>query len=581
MPERLSGGELIARMLAIENVDKVFGIIDGTYFGFYSALRKFNIELISPRHETSAAHLAGAYYRFSGKLGVCMASNGPGVANLLPGLVVEQAEGNRILAITSFRRKGIVNPVRKGTYQYFDQTKTIEVITKASFLIMDYERIEEIMRMAFRKCYEGRPGVVHIDVPEDIMNGKFTFSISLYKPHQYRLMSNIYPDPKSLEAVIHLLKNSQYPMIHFGSGIVHAQAFEELSNFINTLKIPATYSWGAISSQLHNEFVIPMTNIELNHFVHQNADFALVLSSRLGETDWWGKKPYWDQTRLKIVQVDIDPEIIGASRNIELGIISDIKVFLQILLKLINEKNLSFNVKWNSKKKKMDSLRNKYQNHLQKILKEKIKGIHPAKFIEILNRLSPEDSVYVIDGGNTAVWAFFFLKIKSIHSFISTYKFGMLGAGVAQAIGASFARNKQTIICLIGDGAMGFHPQEVETAVRTKRKIIYIVFCDKQWGMVKINQSFSLKPLKTLIFKHLKPEENINTDFIEIDFAKLAESMGAKGVRISNENEIEPKLKECLGYPFCSVIHLDVDPIKHMWAPGLLHFKKMHLEPQG
>src|SRR5690554_3930994 len=120
-----TGGEVIAKMLEIENVEKLFGIIDGTYFGFYSKLEENGIELITPRHETSAAHMAGAYARLTGKLGVCMASNGPGVANILPGLVVEQAEGNRVLDITSSRRIGIMYPDRGGAYQCFNQTGVI------------------------------------------------------------------------------------------------------------------------------------------------------------------------------------------------------------------------------------------------------------------------------------------------------------------------------------------------------------------------------------------------------------------------------------------------------------------------
>src|SRR5512135_952283 len=120
-----SGGELIARMLQAEGVTKVFGIIDGTYFGFYSALHRLGIDIVTPRHETSAAHMAGAYARLTGQLGVCMASNGPGVANILPGLVVENAEGNRVLAITSCRRPQIVYPDRGGAYQAFDQVGAI------------------------------------------------------------------------------------------------------------------------------------------------------------------------------------------------------------------------------------------------------------------------------------------------------------------------------------------------------------------------------------------------------------------------------------------------------------------------
>ncbi|MCB1160597.1 MAG: thiamine pyrophosphate-binding protein, partial [Leptospiraceae bacterium] len=117
----IHGGEVVAKMLKEEGVEKVFGIIDGTYFGFYSNLRKYGIEIITPRHETSAVHMAGTYARMTGKLGVCMASNGPGVANALPGVAVENAEGNRVLLITSKRRLQISQPDRGGTYQWFDQ----------------------------------------------------------------------------------------------------------------------------------------------------------------------------------------------------------------------------------------------------------------------------------------------------------------------------------------------------------------------------------------------------------------------------------------------------------------------------
>lgn len=190
-------------------------------------------------------------------------------------------------------------------------------------------------------------------------------------------------------------------------------------------------------------------------------------------------------------------------------------------------------------------------------------GLNSAKVIEICNHYIPKNTTYVIDGGNTAVWAHLYLLLKKESLIVSTYKFGMLGAGISQAIGASFVNNN-IVVCFTGDGAMGFHPQEIETAVRYKRKIIYIVFCDKQWGMVKLNQSFSLKPIKTLLFKHLNPKENINTDFGEIDFAKLAESMGALGKRVRNEQELTTSLKECLEFSHCSVIHVDVDPVLHM-----------------
>ena len=167
-----TGGEVIARMLKAEGVEKVFGIIDGTYFGFYSALHRLGIEIVTPRHETSAAHMAGAYARLTGRLGVCMASNGPGVGNLLPGLAVEQAEGNRVLAVTSARRPGGMYPDRIGTYQCFDQQGAISRLAKWSAAVPAFDRIPELVARAFQVATSGRRGPVVVALPEDMLAAK-------------------------------------------------------------------------------------------------------------------------------------------------------------------------------------------------------------------------------------------------------------------------------------------------------------------------------------------------------------------------------------------------------------------------
>jgi len=237
----ISGGELIARMLQKEGVEKVFGIIDGTYFGFYSALHRLGIEIVTPRHETSAAHMAGAYARLTGRLGVCMASNGPGVANLLPGLVVEQAEGNRVLAITSARRVGIAWPDRPGAYQSFDQTGVIARLAKSSVAVPAFDRIGEIVRRALRRSWEGRPGVVHVDVPESIMNGKSRDAgAPLPEPHRYRRADPVLPSADQVGRAADTLVAASAPAIHAGSGVIHAAAFEPLQRVAELLHAPAT-----------------------------------------------------------------------------------------------------------------------------------------------------------------------------------------------------------------------------------------------------------------------------------------------------------------------------------------------------
>ena len=147
---QMVGGEALARMLAAEGVEVVFGIVDGTYMGFFGSFEKHGIRMVSPRHETSAAHMAGAYARITGKLGVCMASNGPGVANILPGVAVENGEGNRVLLITSSRRNPIAYPDRGGTYQYFNQAGVTRAMTKWSGAVPSFERLPESFRRATR-----------------------------------------------------------------------------------------------------------------------------------------------------------------------------------------------------------------------------------------------------------------------------------------------------------------------------------------------------------------------------------------------------------------------------------------------
>jgi len=169
--------------------------------------------------------------------------------------------------------------------------------------------------------------------------------------------------------------------------------------------------------------------------------------------------------------------------------------------------------------------------------------------------------------------------VRTPNSLLSTPHFGHLGAGLGQALGAAVARPGKQVYCIISDGAFGFHMQEVETAVRHGLPIVFAVICDRQWGMVKMTEQFALKPVKTLIRKSLRAEELIGTELGEIEFHRLAEAMGAHGARVADAAELRPALRACLDSGKCAVLHVDVDRVKHLWAPGLQDFKRMHQEP--
>lgn len=578
-----TGGEVLARMLQAEGVEQVFGIIDGTYFGFYSALHRLGIDIVTPRHETSAAHMAGAWARLTGRLGVCMASNGPGVANLLPGLVVEQAEGNRVLAITSARRPGIMYPDRGGAYQCFDQTGVIVRIAKWSAAASSFERVPELGRKALRMSWEGRPGVVHLDVPENIMNGSFRADVVIQEPHRYRRVHPVEPDPALVAEAARMLGEAEYPMIHAGSGVIHAGAFDQLARVAERLHAPVTTSWGARGVLTETSpLAIPMPHVKLNHQVRNDADLVLILGSRLGETDWWGKPPYWGSpASQRAIQVDLDGAVLGMNKPIDLGIESDVGRFLDRLAERLEQPAADRLARRRDRvagyRKRIAGDRAEWNRGLD----DSSDPMHPAHVAHACQDVFPGGTVLVADGGNAAVWTMFHHQVTVPNTVLSTFKFGMLGAGMAQAVGAALARPGQPVCCITGDGAMGFHPQEVETAIRVGARVIYVVMCDRQWGMVKMNQQFALRPIKTMLMKHLGPEETIRADLGEIAFDRLGQSMGAHGERVSNPAQLRPALERALASGRCAVVHVDVDPVKHMWAPGLLHFKKMHEEPTG
>ncbi len=580
---KILGGEVISQMLSNEGVDRVFGIIDGTYFGLYATLKKHGIELISPRHETCAVHMAAAYARVTGKLGVCIASNGPGVANALPGVAVENGEGNRVLLITSTRRVGIGYPDRGGAYQYFNQVAVTRPMTKWSGAVPSADRLVEFLKRAFRVSHRGRPGVVHVDVPESIINSRQPAS-PLPTPESYRRTAPLVPDPRQVKAAAEMLRDARLPLIHAGSGVIHAHASEELARVSQLLHAMVCTSWaarGVISET--NPLALPMIYIKLNNKVRKNADVVLTVGSRIGETDWWGKAPNWQSpARQRHIQLDIDDDILGLNKPVDLAIVGDAKVFLnQLAAELegtVDEARLPFR---RQKAKDYGAIQRKERTKLDKILTAPDAPLTAAHVATTCQRVFDDDAYLVVDGGNTAVWANFYHEVRTPATVLSTPKFGMLGAGIAQTLAAKIAKPARQVYCIIGDGAMGFHPQEIETAVRQKLAVVYIVCCDRQWGMVKMNQQFALRPLKTMLKKSLSPEETINADLGEIRFDELAASMGAHGERVSHQDELQAALERSIASGRCAVVHVDVEPVRHMWAPSLLEFKRMHQEPKG
>ncbi len=584
---QMIGGEVLAAMLAKEGVDTVFGIVDGTYLGFYTAFQKYGIRLISPRHESTAAHMAGAYARATGGLGVCMASNGPGVANILPGVAVEQGEGNRVLLITSCRRTGLAYPDRGGTFQYFDQVGATGPMSKWSGAVMTPERLPELAREAFRMSWTGRPGVVHLDVPENLMNGPAAYPADfLREPASYRAVAPLAADPAQVRAVAALLREADFPVIHAGTGVVHAGAAEELRAVADALQAPITVSWGARGVlDESSPLSIPNSTLDVAREARTRSDLFLILGSRVGETDWWGRGRFWGGSSPEVpkrtIQVDIDPDVIGRNRPVDVGVLADVKVFLQALADELARDPVPEAALATRGQGVADlaAARAKARAGLDALLASDKTPMHPAHVPATAREVFGDDGMVVIDGGNTAVWCAHYYRNARPDAVYSTFKFGMLGAGVGQALGVKAARPDRPVVCITGDGAMAMHMQEIETAVREKLPLVYVVLCDRQWGMVKLTQTVGIGQLRQAM--GIEADQTINTDFEETRFDEIAQAMGAVGERVADPAELEATLRRALESGRPAVVHVDVDPMAHLMAPGLTEFKEMHGEPVG
>ncbi|MGA9598494.1 MAG: thiamine pyrophosphate-binding protein, partial [Acidimicrobiia bacterium] len=458
----------------------------------------------------------------------------------------------------------------------------ITPITKWSASVSSVDRLPELLRTALRWCYRGRPGVVHLDVAESVINGK-TKLPAVVPPVRTRRTAPIAPDPALVDAAVTMLTTASLPVIHAGGGVIHARAHDSLQLVAERLYAPVTTSWSGRGSMTEtSELVWPITAIEPTSEVHRAADVVLILGSRIGETDWWGKPPNWrDPGEQKVIHVDIDETSIGRNKPVDLAIVGDVWVLLDEVGKRLAGADVAAPQTRRSEVARLIESRKADATKHHKSLEDMAVPMVTAHVPAICQEMFDKDAIMIADGGNTAVWANFFHTVEVPNTMLATPHFGMLGAGVGQALGAAEAFPDRQVYCIIGDGAFGMHPQEIETAVRNGNRVVFLVVSDRQWGMVKMTQSVAKAPVKMMLRKSLEPGATVNSDLGEIGYDHLARAMGAHGERVADPAELRGAIERSLARGKCSVIHVDVDPVKHMWAPGLLHFKKMHQEPGG
>ena len=400
----------------------------------------------------------------------------------------------------------------------------IGAMSKWSQSAQSYESIPELLHHALRVCWTGRPGVVHLDVPENLINGDGP-ALALPPPQAYRRVAPIEPADDAVERAAELLATARLPMIHAGSGVLHAQASDALARVATALHAPVTASWGARGAlEETSPLSWPMVHVEACTHLRNEADLVLCVGSDLGETDWWGKAPYWaPTTRQRWIQVDIDDAILGRNRPLELGVLADARVFLERLAASRRSRDAVRRATSQCGGARRGEDEDRAALDSCRAAQQPMVTVHAATIC----REVFEDAIKP-DGGNASVWGQFYSEIRV--PIQARDPFRPPGAGVGQA-GCRVAHPGRQVYCPIGDGAMAFQMQSLRPPCAPPRADL-AVCCDRQWGMVKINQMFALGEGSLRVRLISDRAGTTNTELGEIE-SRLAFD-GAHGERVSH-----------------------------------------------
>ena len=544
----LTGAEILVKSLLDEGVDTVFGYPGGAVLNIYDYLYKYKdkIKHYLSCHEQSAAHAADGYARSTGKVGVCIATSGPGATNLVTGIATAYMDSVPLVAITGNVSKDLLG---KDSFQEVDITGITMPITKHNFIVKDVNNLQEIVRKAFYIAREGRPGPVLIDIPKDITAAKT----------EYKDLEPIEVEPKSkhiteevLEQVAKYINESSRPLIYAGGGVINADATEELINFAEILNAPVATTLmcrGAIPSDHRlNTGMIGMHGSNASNILATKCDLIIALGARFSDRVISDKEFI---NNAKVIQIDVDPAEVNKNVKVDSFIIGDIKVALQRLMPLLKNKE---NKEWLNTVDELKLL------SITKNNKDNGEELTPRFLFEKLSDMDKGDFIIATEVGQHQMWTAQYFNFKTPRTLISSGGLGTMGFGLGAAIGAKVANPEKTVFNIAGDGSFGMNCNEFATAVKYNIPIKVIVMNNNALGMVRQWQS--------LFYEARYSQTTLDR---ATDFVKLAEAFGGVGFRVEKREELEGVLKEALAINKPVIIDYRIDSDKKVFpmvAPG-------------
>ena len=524
----MTGGELLAAAVANEGVKFVFGLPCPEIDPFLAALDPNGIRFVPIRHESAGVHMAEGLYKTTGQVAVVLGNPGPGSANLLPGMVTARHEGVPLLAITSQHRPGIVYPSTPATFQGQDQLDLFKPAVKWGAPVFEWTRIPELVRMAFREMWAGRPGPVQLEIPLVTLYATGDPASAPIFPHDRGRSGQPQPSDLQLAAAADLLANAKAPVIFAGCGVDRARANAALIDAAELLQCPVIPSMAARSVISHDHPLCFLSQSSAADELRREADVLLVVGSRLGNLDVPFDKYWGDAARCKLIHVDIDPRHIGVSRPVTLGIVADARMTLEGLAAKLRGRAIASHGR--------TDLALQRESHVawEHALREPVAawngpGIHPAHAIAMVGTVFGRDAVYCVDGGMTSLWAGMVLPSTRPSSFHGILELGMLGVGIPASIGAKLGDPSRDVVCVTGDGAAGFNIMEFQVAAREGLQITFVVMSEGEWSMEVPNEM-------------ARWGKTFGTSMGEIRWDKVAQGLGGHGEYVDSLADLEAAL---------------------------------------
>ena len=542
----LKGAEIVVECLKEQGVDTVFGYPGGAILNIYDALYKNSdaIRHILTAHEQAASHAADGYARASGKVGVCLATSGPGATNIVTGIATAYMDSIPIVAITCNVAKNLLG---KNSFQEIDICGVTKPITKANFQVKDGNELADTIRNAFEIARSGRPGPVLIDITKDVTGDSFEYE---FKEISADTDKKIEVNEKDVDELIDLINKSDKPYILVGGGVISSGAAEEvtvLAHKINSPLASTIMARGAFSSydELYTGMV-GMHGTKTSNLGISECDLLIVIGARFSDRIIGNSSKF--AVKSNIVHIDIDSSEIGKNVAVYKGIVGDAK---EVLKKLNSKLTPKRHDEWIAHINKLK------ERHPLKYDENKLTGQY---VIEVLDRISPEDTIVVTEVGQHQMWTSQFYNFSKPRTFLTSGGLGTMGYGLGAAMGAKVAFPKRLVVNVAGDGCFRMNFNEIATAVRNNIPIVQLVINNHVLGMVRQWQDL-----------YYEKRYSHTTLVDKVDFVKLAEAMGAKAYRITKLEEVVPVLTEAINQKEPVVIDCQIDSdikVFPMVSPG-------------